>query len=206
MATPVESAIFLTVFTSLVLLTYYSSPCDSYSWYAAGAEQQRIFWICLGCISFISPFSIWCMVGNTDAPYGRYKESSAKKENSLPLRMMAACDLPPKLAWCVMESPPLVMAAICVATARPECISSLGNCVAMLCFVIHYINRSLIYPWRMQGGQPVTVCFCFCLGILCSEWVHPMPKSHSIPGDSSWARHFLRSSALGHWFLHQSRC
>jgi len=122
-----------------------------------GPEQQRIYWICLALIGSIAPFSLWTLWGGVDAPYGRYKEACLKQHNTLALRLMATFDIHPKVAWCLMESPPLFMAAACWATASSECSASLGNRIVLLCFAIHYVNRACIYPLRMRGAKPVSL-------------------------------------------------
>ena len=87
------------------------------------------------------------------APYGKY--TSSKGWGVL---------LNPKYAWIIMESPNIWIAYL-VYVYRPsssdEIISNVHNQILLGCFILHYINRSIIYPLRMESNSsapmPITV-------------------------------------------------
>ena len=95
------------------------------------------------------------------APYGKY--SSSKGWGPL---------VQAQLAWCFMEIPNLWVAALVYifrSNTSEQAISSNVNKVALVCFLLHYVNRSIIYPFRMRSSQctpmPISVmiaAFVFC--------------------------------------------
>lgn len=95
------------------------------------------------------------------APYGKY--SRTKGFGAL---------VPAQLAWAVMESPNLwVSFAIWYyrSVFNGDAIAHPVNELALWCFLIHYINRSIIYPLRMSTSKatpmPLSVmiaAFVFC--------------------------------------------
>lgn len=84
------------------------------------------------------------------APYGRY--STSKGWGPL---------LPAKLTWFLMECPNLVMATIFVLRARAEGRElSAANYILLSLFVIHYFNRAILFPLKMNGNpMPISVMF-----------------------------------------------
>lgn len=93
------------------------------------------------------------------APYGKFTTPKG----------WGVC-VPARIAWFIMESPNLwVTAIIYLYYATPECRANGNNNLLMTLFVLHYINRSVLYPLRMprsSAPMPVTVmllAFAFCL-------------------------------------------
>ena len=93
------------------------------------------------------------------APYGRY--STAKGWGPL---------IPAKLAWFFMESPNLwIPGIIYVHYSDAECASNPYNNRLIMMFLIHYINRTVLYPLRMPrdaNPMPISVCllaFLYCI-------------------------------------------
>jgi len=95
------------------------------------------------------------------APYGKY--SSSKGWGPL---------VQAQIAWCFMEIPNLWVAAVVYFFRNhtsEQVISNNVNKVALFCFLLHYVNRSIIYPFRMRSSQctpmPISVmiaAFVFC--------------------------------------------
>jgi hypothetical protein len=95
------------------------------------------------------------------APYGKY--STAKGFGP---------QIPAQLAWSVMESPNLWISFVIWyyrSALGGDALSHPVNQVALLCFLLHYINRSIIYPLRMSKDHatpmPLSVmvaAFVFC--------------------------------------------
>jgi 3-oxo-5-alpha-steroid 4-dehydrogenase 1 len=93
------------------------------------------------------------------APYGKFTTSKG----------WGIC-VPARIAWFIMESPNLwVTAIVYLYYATPECRANGNNNLLMTLFVLHYINRSVLYPLRMprsSAPMPITVmllAFSFCL-------------------------------------------
>jgi len=96
------------------------------------------------------------------APYGKY--SASKGFGPL---------VPAQIAWCFMEIPNLWVAAIVYAyrsNVSDPAISGQVNKVALFCFLLHYVNRSIIYPYRMRSSActPMPVSVMFAALIFCS--------------------------------------
>lgn len=92
------------------------------------------------------------------APYGRY--STSKGWGPL---------LPARFAWFVMESPNLIaVLVIQIHYANPLCRAAPCNNVLLLLFSLHYLNRAVLYPLRMNRNaspMPASVtllAFLYC--------------------------------------------
>jgi 3-oxo-5-alpha-steroid 4-dehydrogenase 1 len=82
------------------------------------------------------------------APYGKH---NGKKNwlNQGPL-------LPAKACWVLMECPTLVMTVLLVWIGPSDCLTARpANSIILGLFVLHYIQRSFIYPLRIRGGAPM---------------------------------------------------
>uniref|UniRef100_A0A0N5B0N2 3-oxo-5alpha-steroid 4-dehydrogenase (NADP(+)) n=1 Tax=Syphacia muris TaxID=451379 RepID=A0A0N5B0N2_9BILA len=96
------------------------------------------------------------------ATYGRY---SAESYN-----------LPARLAWFTQELPSLLMPVFILIRSDHWGYSSL-NTIIVTMFIIHYFQRSLIYPFLIRGGKPtplhiwfMAIIFCFFNGALQGLW------------------------------------
>ena len=95
------------------------------------------------------------------APYGKY--SASKGWGPL---------ISAQVAWMIMESPNLWVSTLVYCFWNSSSIRAINNDVnkiAMFCFLLHYVNRSIIYPLRMQSSSctsmPMSVmlaAFLFC--------------------------------------------
>ncbi len=109
-----------------------------------------------------------------EAPYGKYAEKAAWYYG------------PPingKVAWILQECPAFLFPAYFAFKASRWGGSEAGEAVAaelssltprsvlLGMFLLHYFNRSFVYPMRIQGGKPtplvvalMALCFCICNG------------------------------------------
>lgn len=104
-----------------------------------------IFWFILACISF--PVLFFFPVS-----YGRY------------MRKKLSCSIPGKWGWVIMELPAvLVFGTMFFIGTYNTCITAI---VFLLMWMLHYIQRSLIYPFLRRGREkrmPLNIIF---LGII----------------------------------------
>lgn len=89
------------------------------------------------------------------APYGRYSKDGW------------GVMLPAQLAWFLMESPNLWTSYIVISNAPASALMSTPNKLLLCCFLLHYINRSIVYPLRMGQATPMPLsvmlaAFSFC--------------------------------------------
>ena len=135
-----------------VLREYVLVKCIMYD-AAAVLRSSSICMIVAGATTFIA-----CSI--IAAPYGRY--NTAKGWGFL---------VPAKLSWFLMESPNLWMPPLvygCIGSA--DRLNSKQNKFLLGMFLLHYFQRSIIYPiFRVNGLRheptPVSVtllAFCYC--------------------------------------------
>eukprot|EP01083_Nonionella_stella_P069493 185268_1 len=77
-----------------------------------------------------------------DAEYGKF----AKKKTS--------CSVNVRLAWFLMELPSFVIPAVLVLLEWESVIRSTPKCILLGMFMVHYFNRSFIYPLQIVRGKP----------------------------------------------------
>lgn len=129
-------------------------PLDTYAWHSVNGEECQIWTISvllLVCFAAASPL----LVSVIEAPYGRYNQAGDKETKWGVMRLLMLADVNAKLAWVLQEIPTLIAAVVCWLRGRSECTGSMGNVVVFTLFVVHYVNRTVIYPSRMRGSKPV---------------------------------------------------
>lgn len=74
--------------------------------------------------------------------------------------------LPPRISWFVFESPNLIWSYVCWKERRQNL--DRVNQVLLLLFVIHYIQRDIVYPLLISSNTKpmplavVVIAFCYC--------------------------------------------
>jgi len=71
------------------------------------------------------------------------------------MKVLSSWDINARVAWMLQECPTLFAAAASWLYRDPLCAASLGNKVLLLCFIVHYVNRAIVYPLRMKGSKPI---------------------------------------------------
>lgn len=97
------------------------------------------------------------------APYGRH------------LRPGWGPTLNPRLGWVVMEAPALLLPLLFfISSGRYTAVNSVFLCM----WLLHYVNRTLVFPFRMRAGarMPLAICasgFFFNLvnGYMQGRWI-----------------------------------
>jgi protein-S-isoprenylcysteine O-methyltransferase Ste14 len=96
-------------------------------------------WLAVGLVSFIALFRV-------SAPYGRY------------LRRGWGPTIPRTLGWVLMELPAAVLPVAFFLSSDRR--GDLVPVAFLALWLSHYVNRSLIFPFRMRGGEqrmPLTI-------------------------------------------------
>jgi len=90
-------------------------------------------WLGLAAVVFVT---LWFL----PAPYGRFARAGWGPR------------IPAKLAWVVMESPAVIVMAVLFALGdRRSAVP-----VVLLClWNLHYLHRTIVYPWRMRSARGV---------------------------------------------------
>ncbi|XP_060084364.1 3-oxo-5-alpha-steroid 4-dehydrogenase 1-like [Ylistrum balloti] len=119
---------------------------------------DTITYAILGFAGFVAISQLFLTTG---ASYGRY------------IREGYGCYINSRLAWFVWELPSITIPIVLLAFTTSPRIGESPNQILFGCFVLHYIHRSLIYPFLIRGGKPVSlvtfvfaVLFCIFNGYL----------------------------------------
>uniref|UniRef100_A0ABI7Y337 3-oxo-5-alpha-steroid 4-dehydrogenase n=1 Tax=Felis catus TaxID=9685 RepID=A0ABI7Y337_FELCA len=79
-----------------------------------------------------------------------------------------ACRVPARAAWALQELPSLAVPLWVCARTAAERLRHAPNRVLLAMFLVHYAQRSLIFPLLIRGGKPMplytcTLAFTFCV-------------------------------------------
>lgn len=108
-------------------------------------ELLAIVMIVMGLLSF-------CLLRFINMPYGRYSSSSFGPP------------VPVRWAWFFQELPSLAFPVYFIVQ-KPQL--ETGNLILLGVFTLHYLHRTLIFPFLIRGGKPTPVvsfilAFIFC--------------------------------------------
>jgi 3-oxo-5-alpha-steroid 4-dehydrogenase 1 len=129
------------------------TPSGTVSAILPSTDELAYIMIFMAIITF--PVLVW----GTTAPYGKFSETGW------------GFFIPSRLAWITQEIPSLAVPTVwmtCFAT-WDELKRLQGRNLALMCmFVIHYVNRDIMYPLRLRGGKPTPftvwlLAFVFCV-------------------------------------------
>lgn len=62
-----------------------------------------------------------------------------------------------KLAWVIQEAPSLCVPVWCLHNGKEELVGSPVNLILLFCFIGHYANRTIIFPFQIRGGKDTPV-------------------------------------------------
>eukprot|EP00386_Alphamonas_edax_P009755 GDKI01031953.1.p1 GENE.GDKI01031953.1~~GDKI01031953.1.p1 ORF type:complete len:303 (+),score=95.20 GDKI01031953.1:107-1015(+) len=103
------------------------------------------------------------------APYGKLSEKQEAKSSSW---SVWGPPIPHVIAWTFMETPNLYVGAYHMYYGD-KCSThthsgSWINRLLLCLFLLHYVNRSIVYPLRLKNPKPIPLvvslmAFCFCL-------------------------------------------
>mmetsp|Transcript_86974 Transcript_86974/g.235699 ORF Transcript_86974/g.235699 Transcript_86974/m.235699 type:complete len:250 (+) Transcript_86974:67-816(+) len=135
------------------------------------------------------------------APYGRYNTVEEKKRSAF--RALTGCDVNAKVAWVLQECPTLIAAVGCWVHGSHECKQSVGSCLGLLCFVVHYANRTIIFPIRSKGSKPIPLPVMLLAMFFCTANGYIQCRSltrYLVVPENSWTFPFgLVVWATGMW-------
>jgi len=92
-----------------------------------------------------------------------------------------------KFAWVTQEAPALLCSAYYLCTYWEG--MPLQNRVALLLFVLHYFNRTLVYPWQLHSSKPIFIAYWIMAIIFCA--INGVQQgnglSHMVTGATEWS-------------------
>lgn len=92
------------------------------------------------------------------APYGRHGMAGSSWFGPL---------INAKVAWAVQESGAFLVPAALLCFGEPRCLHSWTNWLLLRMFMVHYFQRSFIYPPLMRGAKPMPIGICFLALTFC---------------------------------------
>lgn len=118
-----------------------------------GTVAALPFYLALGML-ILAPITFFNLVFVKNAPYGRYDDSSTLKINV-------------KLAWFLQELPSFLVPVLLFLYAKVPKADQPINCILLGMFLLHYTQRTFVYPFLIRGGKPTTLyvavlAFVFC--------------------------------------------
>eukprot|EP01059_Diplonema_ambulator_P001848 TRINITY_DN11549_c0_g1_i1.p1 TRINITY_DN11549_c0_g1~~TRINITY_DN11549_c0_g1_i1.p1 ORF type:complete len:265 (+),score=52.79 TRINITY_DN11549_c0_g1_i1:41-835(+) len=130
----------------------------------------------LSMLMLIGMFGAWCalVVFEVKVPYGRYESV-----------VWVGMKIPAKVAWVIQESPCLFTAIYNYSTREQD---EMVNKVLLSMFVFHYVNRTLVFPFRIRGGKPWDTLVFLLAASFCSLNGHLITRylMHHAVYPSSW--------------------
>jgi len=146
-------------------------------------------------ILLISPFLYIFLQYILIAPYGKHSASSPKWNWGPKINA--------KLAWFLLELPNLFWIFYAYWNRNEDAFASSANGLLLSLFVIHYINRCIVYPFRISAkSNPVNLSiisagFLFCL---MNGWLQTMQYCvfHAYPENYHKSPTFITGTII--WF------
>lgn len=127
-------------------------------------ELETIY-IISGIYFIISVLSLVILVLGEPAPYGKFLKSNS------------GIAINANIAWCIQETPSLIIPICLLFSGAPKA-TQMPNIILILMMVVHYIQRTCIYPLLIRGGKPfplsaflIAVCICTVNGYLQSYYI-----------------------------------
>ncbi|CAH2283900.1 3-oxo-5-alpha-steroid 4-dehydrogenase 1 [Pelobates cultripes] len=115
-------------------------------------EDERSLLDVLAVLMILMGLLSFCFLRFINMPYGRYSSSSFGRP------------VPARWAWFLQELPAFALPVYFLAQ-HPEL--GAGNLLLLGAFTLHYLQRTLIFPFLIRGGKPTPVvsfmlAFIFC--------------------------------------------
>ncbi|XP_014683903.1 3-oxo-5-alpha-steroid 4-dehydrogenase 1 [Equus asinus] len=90
------------------------------------------------------------------SPYGRH------------LSPRSGFRLPARAAWAVQELPSLAVPLFVCAGAAADRLQRWPNSILLAMFLVHYVQRCLIFPFLIRGGKPMPLHLCVLAFMFCT--------------------------------------
>jgi 3-oxo-5-alpha-steroid 4-dehydrogenase 1 len=74
---------------------------------------------------------------------------------------------PARVSWFIFEIVNVVWATICWSQRNVQTFKPVNGFLLLL-FVVHYINRAIVYPIRMKESKPMPFLVVFCALMFCT--------------------------------------
>lgn len=148
-------------------------------------EDEMVFRAAVWCgLGMAVGIFLWMWKNHNRVPYGRH-HAKAAATTPLPFTFVM---IPTRLAWSLMEIPPLLLSPPIFALGRNASLP-VPRALALL-FLAHYAHRSLLYPLRMRPTHtrnlPLLVFLAAILFNIYNTYIQMRSLSHFTHYPSSW--------------------
>ncbi|XP_076441883.1 3-oxo-5-alpha-steroid 4-dehydrogenase 1-like [Babylonia areolata] len=125
-------------------------------WWEKDVEETKHYYDYLSYVFFAWATCVALSLKFAYAPYGRYS------------RRGWGCLIPGRVAWLVQELPSVVVPILVLLLTPCPRASHWRNQVAVGLFLLHYFQRTFVFPLMIKGGKPTplfpfVVAFFFCV-------------------------------------------
>ena len=105
-----------------------------------------------------------------------------------------------KVAWIVQEIPCVIIGGSNMLLGKSECLDATVNQILLSLFMMHYTNRSLVYPLRMRGSKPTPFLVMMMAWTFCviNGYMQTRMLTHVRAYEESW---FLQPQFAGGIFI-----
>uniref|UniRef100_A0A7E4UTA9 3-oxo-5alpha-steroid 4-dehydrogenase (NADP(+)) n=1 Tax=Panagrellus redivivus TaxID=6233 RepID=A0A7E4UTA9_PANRE len=125
------------------------------NWISLAPDESILLWLSSGMIVSAVVTFAGLKLFDFHASYGRYYDQS----------MFAKFAINGRLAWFLQESPALLIPTIAIYYHGEN--MNISKSIAMIMFVGHYVQRTLVYPFLIKGGKPTTPIILICAWFIC---------------------------------------
>lgn len=122
-----------------------------YPLFLAHNDEQLITRMCYGIVIYAL-----LTLAIPEAPYGRYSNYSF------------GFGVPVRLAWLIQESPSCVVPMLWIAFGRHTAYKGIVNQLCLGMFIMHYFQRSFIFPFLMKSKKPTPFLPFFFAFLTCT--------------------------------------
>ncbi|XP_017401488.1 3-oxo-5-alpha-steroid 4-dehydrogenase 1 isoform X3 [Cebus imitator] len=111
--------------------------------------------------------------------------------------------VPARVAWAVQELPSLALPLYQCASESAPRLRYAPNCILLAMFLVHYVQRSLIYPFLIRGGTPMPLFSCILATMFCTgnSYLQSRYLSHCAVYADDWLRDPRFLMGFGLWLM-----
>lgn len=154
-------------------------------------DEERLIYIMSFTLLFFMVLSFIALVSGQRANYGRYWKDEA-------FGMRCTTTIHGTVAWVVQEMPALLLPVICLIIGDRR---ATPNVVLVSYYIVHYFQRTLIFPLLIKGGKPTPVTVMLAAFVFTSMTGYMIGRdltycSDDFPEAYLWSPQFIIGSVL----------
>ncbi|ELT93041.1 hypothetical protein CAPTEDRAFT_153061 [Capitella teleta] len=130
-------------------------------------------------MAFFGALAFLILLLKIPAPYGRHSMP--------PGHWSAALTMSTRLAWFLQELPAFAISSVCLWNA-PTLESNLVNRMLLCYFILHYFQRTFIFPALIRESKPTPIYICFLAFVFCvwNGWLQSRSLTLHVRFPAQW--------------------